>query len=77
MIEDGTYDAFVVDAHALTDGPPEHHGLHLDLTILSGPHKGQVVSMRAIGEVRDETDVLGLPATLTVVAGEPSLMIDG
>jgi hypothetical protein len=77
MLEDGTYDAFVVDAHALADGPSGRRGLELDLTVLSGPHKGEVVSVRATGEERDETDVLGLPATLTVADGEPTLSLDG
>lgn len=76
MLEDGTYDAFVVDAEAdpsATDGPP---ALHLELTILAGPHKGEVVSMRAAGLGVSEVDALGMPATLTVADGRPSLVLD-
>jgi hypothetical protein len=72
MLADGTYDTIVVDAEASGDGD----GLRLDLTILTGPHKGEVVSMRASGLGVDELDVLALPATLTVLAGEPSVVLD-
>jgi hypothetical protein len=72
MLADGTYDAIVVDAEASADGA----GLRLDLTILTGPHKGEVVSMRATGLGVDELEVLALPATLTVLAGEPSVVLD-
>lgn len=76
MLPDGTYDAFVVDASPASGPPDERPGLRLDLTILSGPHKGEVVSMKAVGELRDEVDLLGLPATLTVADGQPSLVIE-
>jgi hypothetical protein len=71
VLADGAYDVFVVDAAAL--GPDD---LRLDLTILSGEHKGEVVSMRASGLGVDELDALGTPATLTVVGGEPSVVLD-
>jgi hypothetical protein len=70
VLDDGVYDAFVVDA--TTDG----RALHLDLTILAGPHKGEVVSMRAEDLGVDELDCLGLPATLTVADGAPSIVLD-
>lgn len=70
MLEDGTFDAIVVDATATGDE------LRLDLTILAGAHKGEVVSMRAVGLGVDEVDALGMPATLTVRDGEPSVVLD-
>jgi hypothetical protein len=70
VLEDGVYDAFVVDATA--DGA----ALHLELTILAGQHKGEVVSMRAVGLGIDELDALGMPATITVVDGAPRVAID-
>jgi hypothetical protein len=70
VLDDGVYDAFVVDATA--DG----RALRLDLTILAGPHKGEVVSMRAEELGVDELDCLGLPATLTVTDGAPSIVLD-
>jgi len=71
MLEDGTYDAFVVDAEDVGGGV-----LRLDLTVLTGPHKGEVVSLRAAGLGVDELDALGTPATLTVLDGEPAVVLD-
>jgi hypothetical protein len=72
MLPDGTYDVFVVDAEEAD--PPGT--LRLDLTILAGDHKGEVVSMRAEGLGVDEVSALGTPGTLTVAAGEPSLRLE-
>jgi hypothetical protein len=71
MLPDGTYDVFVVDAEADAPG-----ALRLELTILAGEHKGELVSMRAEGLAVDEVAVLGTPGTLTVAAGEPSLALE-
>jgi hypothetical protein len=70
VIADGTYDVFVVDATA--DGA----ALRLEVTILAGQHKGEVVALRATGLGTDELEVLGMPGTLTVADGEPSIAID-
>jgi hypothetical protein len=72
MLPDGTYDVFVVDA----DAAEPAGALSLDLTILAGDHKGEMVSMRAEGLGVDELDVLGTPGTLTVTTGEPSLVLE-
>jgi hypothetical protein len=75
VIPDGTYDAFVVDAEGgLADDGTEH--MHLDLTILSGEQKGNVVSLTAAGLAGSEIDLMGMPATLTVTDGVPSVHID-
>ena len=71
MLADGTYDVFVVDATA--DGP---EGLHLEVTVLAGEHKGEVVALRADGLGVDELDALGMPGTLTVEGGEPALVLE-
>ncbi|MFZ6004741.1 MAG: hypothetical protein ACOYXM_12520 [Actinomycetota bacterium] len=83
MLGDGTYDVIVVDAEPLADeaepvagGAGVHSAMRLDLTILGGPHKGEVVSMRAVGLDIDEIDALGLPGTLTVQEGEPTVALD-
>lgn len=73
MLADGTYDVIVVDATPAPDGTDE---LRLDLTILAGEHKGEVVPMRASGLGLDELDALGLPGTLTVLDGAPSIVLD-
>jgi len=72
MLPDGTYDVFVVDAVADGDGG----ALRLELTILSGEHKGELVPMRAAGLGVDELDALGRPGTLTVTGGDPSLSLE-
>lgn len=72
MLPDGTYDVFVVDVEA--EGPGDR--LRLDLTILAGDQKGEVVSMRADGLGVSELDALGTPGTLTVAGGEPSLVLE-
>lgn len=71
VLSDGVYDAFVVDAQ-IGDGG----ALHLDLTIVSGEHKGEVVSIRAEGLDVDEIEALGTPATITVADGQPSVVLD-
>ena len=71
MLADGRYDVLVVDA--ATEGPDV---LLLEVTILAGEHKGEVVSVRAEGLSVDELDALGLPGTLTVANGEPELVLE-
>ena len=71
MLTDGRYDVFVVDAVA--DGPA---ALRLEVTVLEGEHKGEVVSVRAEGLACDELEALGLPGTLTVADGEPTLVLE-
>ena len=57
-LPDGTYDVLVVDAS--TDGD----AIALEITIISGEHKGDVVALRATGLGVDELDLLGMPGTL-------------
>lgn len=74
MLPDGTYDVFVVDATAL---PGDTGGLRLEVTILGGEHKGEVVGVNATGLSVDEIGALGTPGTLTVSAGEPLIVLEG
>lgn len=74
VLPDGTYDVIVVDADRL--GGEAADGVRLDLTVLAGDHKGEVVAMRASGMGLDPLDALGLPGTLTVRDGEPSVALD-
>ena len=71
MLADGRYDVIVVDATA--EGGET---LHLDVAVLSGEHKGEVVSVRATGLGVDELEALGMPGTLTVTGGEPALLLE-
>jgi hypothetical protein len=65
-LPDGSYDAFVIWAERDDDD-----AVALDLTLTTGAHKGVVVSVRAINLDREPLDLVGLPCTLHVEAGEP------
>lgn len=71
MLEDGTYDALVFDAEDHPDG-----GISVELTILAGEHKGDVVSVVSHDWTGDALDLLGIPATLTVAGGEPRVTFE-
>jgi hypothetical protein len=70
-LPDGTYDALVVDATATDDG-----GCRVELTILAGTHKGEVVAVRATGLAHEALDLLGIPATLTIDSGTPTVTFE-
>lgn len=71
MLPDGRYDAFVLWAEACDDG-----ALAIELTIISGAHRGDVVRVRATRSVGDATAMIGVPVTLTVEKGLPHLDVD-
>lgn len=72
MLEDGTYDVLVVDATEDDAGT-----LTMQLTVLGGPHKGEVIAVHVSGLARDALDLLAVPATLTVWGGQPSVALEG
>jgi hypothetical protein len=69
-LRDGSYDVVVVDA--TVDGD----AIVIEITILGGEHKGEVVGVRATGLDVDELDLLGLPGTLHVENGVPRFVVD-
>jgi len=71
VLEDGTYDALVFDADERDGG-----GVSVELTILAGEHKGEVVSVSSPDWTGDALDLLGIPATLTVTDGEPQVTFE-
>src|SRR6266508_2123869 len=71
MLEDGSYYAIVVDAD--TGGDAE---IVVDLTIIGGAHKGDVVTDRAVGTDRDPVALLGLPAPLVATNSQPTFTFD-
>ena len=75
VLDDGTYDALVVDAASglADDGAAV---MHLELTILGGAHKGEIVAITATGLRGSEIDLLGIPATVTVAEGVPSVRLE-
>jgi hypothetical protein len=70
-LPDGSYDAIVVDAEDLADDE-----IGLELTVLAGPEKGRVVEMRGPRTGHDAIDLLGVPATITVIDGTPRLRLE-
>jgi hypothetical protein len=63
-LADGTYDAFIIDAEE------RDNAIALELTITTGEHRGDVVSVVTSDfATRDPIDLIGLPCTL-VVSGE-------
>ncbi|MDQ1404171.1 MAG: hypothetical protein QOG03_2487 [Actinomycetota bacterium] len=71
-LDDGRYDVFVVDV----EEDDENDVTHLDLTITSGARKGEVVRVRATNLRRDPVALLGLPGSMEVIDGRPSVTFD-
>jgi hypothetical protein len=69
-LADGRYDVLVVDATA------DEGDFVIELTILAGEHKGEVVGLRAAGLDVDELELLGLPGTLDVENGVPRFAVE-
>lgn len=70
MLPDGTYDAIVVDADE------EKGVVHLELAILAGEHKGEIVSLRSPDLQGEPALLLAVPATLTVTDGVPNVRLE-
>lgn len=73
-LPDGTYDAFVVDVSP--PDPGDDAVRTVEVVVLAGAHKGEVVAVRARGLAGSDLDLMGMPATLTVVGGNPTVAID-
>ena len=72
QLRDGRYDVLIIDA------TPDGDEFVIELTILSGDHKGAVVGVRAAGldiDI-DELELLGLPGTLDVENGVPRFRVE-
>jgi HSP20 family protein len=74
MLPDGTYEAFVLDAHPVDGGSTG--SVQVEITITGGTSKGSVLAV--VGDVGDgePSDLLGVPATLVVTGGEPHLVLE-
>ena len=73
VLEDGSYDVLVVDANRVEGAVGV---VSLDLAIVGGEVKGEMVSVRATGLAGDPVMFLGLPGTLTVTGGVPAFALD-
>jgi hypothetical protein len=71
VLPDGTYSALIVDATTADDGV-----LHVEVTVTTGEHKGDVVRLAGRFAGKDELDLLAVPATLVVSGGQPRLTLD-
>jgi hypothetical protein len=68
-LPDGDYDAFVVD---LGDELPQR----VELTIIAGEFKGMVVTVASAKPLGSFVDLIGMPATISVIGGRPTIRID-
>lgn len=71
VLGDGSYDVIVVDATSHGDGSRT-----VELTLLAGERKGEIVALRTTDLDGDDLDLLGVPGTLTVTGGAPHFRID-
>jgi hypothetical protein len=70
MLEDGTYDAMVFDVDETGAA------VVVELTIIMGEHKGHVVEVQSVDWAGDPLDLLGIPATLRVLDGSPTVSFE-
>lgn len=70
-LPDGSYDAIVVDAEEVDDDQ-----VGLELTVLAGPEKGRMVELKGPRGTHDAIDLLGVPATITVIDGVPRVRLE-
>lgn len=73
-LADGSYDAMVVDVEVDEDSGRAR----VELTLLAGERKGEVFAVTAAPDAlaHEPIDLLGVPATVTVVAGRPSVRFE-
>jgi hypothetical protein len=72
-LPDGSYDAFVINADDLP-GPVVTTAL--ELTITSGEYRSETMALTAPTRLGEPVDLIGMPATLTILGGSPSVRID-
>ena len=70
-LPDGAYDGIVVDAAEGDDG-----SISLEVAISTGAQKGNTVVVNAVALGRNAVDALGLPVTLSVENGDPTVRFD-
>ena len=73
-VPDGRYDVFIVDAVPHPDRPDSV--VSVEVTIVSGEFKGEVIKLNANGVRGSDIDLMGMPAVLTVTGGAPVLTVD-
>ena len=73
-IPDGNYDVFVIDADEF--GDPNDDCMEVSIAIVMGELKGTVLELKATHLGWQNADLIGMPGTLSVSDGNPSLHID-
>jgi hypothetical protein len=73
-VPDGVYDVFIVDA--APDPNDAGRVARLDVTVVSGEHKGATFGLNVNGMDGSDTDLMGRPATMTVSGGIPTVTVD-
>lgn len=74
-LTDGAHPAIVIDCEPGV-GDDGTRLTHLELALLTGERKGDVVAVTAREDLGDFIELLGMPATVTVTDGQPSVTID-
>lgn len=74
-LPDGAHDALVIDVHDGTDDLGRATQ-RLELTVVAGVSKGFVVTIVTGDPLGDEIALIGMPATITVTDGQPTVVID-
>ena len=70
-LDDGTYDGFIIDVDELAEAM-----VRLDITILGGERKGDVIEIAVANLAADPLDLIGMPVTITVTGGHPTVSVD-
>jgi hypothetical protein len=68
---DGRYDVFIVDAETI-----DENTMRVEIAMVSGDDKGNVIAVRGPHLARDPIDLLGLPGVLVVEDGVPRLRVE-
>ena len=68
---DGRYDVFIVDAETIDETT-----MRVEIAMVSGDDKGDVIAIRGPHLARDPIELLGLPGTLIVRDGVPRLEVE-
>ncbi len=70
-LPDGTYSGLIVDADTIEDDL-----ISVDVTITSGTHRGELLTLRARGLTqRDPVHLMGQPCDLIVTDGAPRIVL--
>lgn len=76
-LPDGTYDVFIIDTEYVPGrGNPATGALQLDLTVIGGEFKGEVLTLSSAELAGEAIDLIGTPATMTITGGQPHLTFD-